>query len=34
MFARRLSAIDRALVEVERDIGTAFGAAPESTRPG
>ena len=33
MFARRLSAIDRALVEVERAIGTAFGAAPESTRP-
>ena len=33
MFARRLSATDRALVEVERAIGTAFGAAPESTRP-
>ena len=33
MFIRQLSAFDRALIEVERAIGTAFGAAPESTRP-
>ena len=33
MFARNLSAFDRALIEVERAIGTSFGAVPESTRP-
>jgi ubiquinone biosynthesis monooxygenase Coq7 len=33
MFTRQLSSLDRALVEIERAIGTAFGAAPESTRP-
>ena len=33
MFSRHLSAFDRALIELERAIGTAFGAAPESTRP-
>ena len=33
MFMRRLSGLDRALIEIERAIGTAFGAAAESTRP-
>ena len=32
MFTRTLSAPDRALIEFERAIGTAFGAAPESQR--
>jgi ubiquinone biosynthesis monooxygenase Coq7 len=33
MFARSLSRFDLMLVEVERAIGTSFGAAPESGRP-
>jgi ubiquinone biosynthesis monooxygenase Coq7 len=33
MFSRHLSAFDRTLIELERAIGTAFEAAPESTRP-
>ena len=33
MFTRQLSGLDRALIEVERAIGTAFGTVVESTRP-
>jgi ubiquinone biosynthesis monooxygenase Coq7 len=33
MLTRHLSRIDRTLVEIERAIGTALGAAPKSTRP-
>ena len=33
MFTRTLSAFDRALIELERAIGTSFSATPESTRP-
>jgi len=33
MFTRNLSRFDRALIEFERALGTAFRAAPESTRP-
>lgn len=33
MFLRNISRLDRALIEFERALGTAFRAAPESTRP-
>ncbi|HEX6832669.1 MAG TPA: 2-polyprenyl-3-methyl-6-methoxy-1,4-benzoquinone monooxygenase [Rudaea sp.] len=33
MFVRHLSRLDRALIEIERAIGSSFGAAPEATRP-
>ena len=33
MFARNHSAFDRALSEIERALGSSFGAAPEATRP-
>ncbi|MDR3386683.1 MAG: 2-polyprenyl-3-methyl-6-methoxy-1,4-benzoquinone monooxygenase [Rudaea sp.] len=33
MFSRRISAFDRALIEIERALSTSFGAAPEQTRP-
>jgi len=33
MFARQLSGLDRALVEIERALSTAFGAAPVASRP-
>jgi 3-demethoxyubiquinol 3-hydroxylase len=32
MFNRNLSAFDRAVIEIERAIGTAFGAAPQAAR--
>ena len=33
MFVRQLSRFDRALIEIERALSTALGAAQESTRP-
>ena len=33
MLSRPLSLTDRILIEVERAIGTAFGAAPSALRP-
>jgi|SRR5450432_168096 3-demethoxyubiquinol 3-hydroxylase len=33
MFSRQLSAFDRALIEIERALSTALGAALEATRP-
>jgi len=33
MLARNHSAFDRALSEIERALGSSFGAAPEATRP-
>ena len=33
MFVRQLSSVDRALIEIERALSTALGAAQESTRP-
>jgi 3-demethoxyubiquinol 3-hydroxylase len=33
MFSRQLSGFDRALIEIERALSTALGAAQESTRP-
>lgn len=33
MFSRHFSGLDRALIELERAIGSSFGAAPEATRP-
>jgi ubiquinone biosynthesis monooxygenase Coq7 len=33
MFVRQLSRVDRALIEIERALSTALGAAQESTRP-
>lgn len=33
MFVRQLSSVDRALIEIERALSTALGAAQDSTRP-
>src|SRR5438094_845255 len=33
MFTREPSLFDRALIEIERALATALGAAPEATRP-
>jgi ubiquinone biosynthesis monooxygenase Coq7 len=33
MFARHLSALDRAIVEIERALGTSLDAKPEAQRP-
>jgi ubiquinone biosynthesis monooxygenase Coq7 len=33
MFTRHISSLDRVLIEIERALGTAFGAAAEAQRP-